>query len=183
MNEENAMKESSSIKEQIKKVSKALKVFTIIGKVACIVGICICVIGMIYTFACGNLDLIVLNGKVMLHSPLSSDFLVRFTNPWMIVGALVATIIELSLLIVLLRKSSKIFEDLSTDDTPFKMKQVKRIKEIAILYLIISIIGGSLGGITGSNFAFSLIGAGILWCISLVFEYGCELQKESDETL
>jgi hypothetical protein len=32
------------------------------------------------------------------------------------------------------------------------------------------------------NFA-GVLGALMFWCISLIFEYGCELQKQSDETL
>lgn len=78
-------------------------------------------------------------------------------------------------------------KDLKVDETPFQEKNVGRIRKIAIFYLLMSIIDfDTVNGIEQLSMGLSLmgvIGAGIFWLISIIFEYGCELQTEHDETL
>ena len=82
-------------------------------------------------------------------------------------------------------QAQNIFKDISKDGSPFEMKHVKRIKRVAFLYLIISLIDSETSAISIS-ISFNMVGivgALMFYCIALVFEYGCALQQESDEIL
>lgn len=85
-----------------------------------------------------------------------------------------------------------IFRDVSIENTPFNHKHVVRIKIIAIMIIVISIIGSFSNGLFYLFSASSLecradVGGIILgiivYCLALFFDYGCELQRQSDETL
>lgn len=85
-----------------------------------------------------------------------------------------------------------IFRDISIDYTPFKLKYSVRIKRIGIMIIILSVIGNffdALGNlyILGETSwyidFFGIIFGIIICCLALIFDYGCELQLQSDETL
>ena len=128
--------------------------------------------------------LLVLNGEVLLRSPFSNSNLSNIdTNRLM--ALVVAGIIGMALMSTLFYHAQNIFKDISIDSSPFEMKQVKRIKRVAILYLIISLFDfqNSPASFTVSLNLVGIIGAFMFYCMALVFEYGCALQKESDEIL
>lgn len=85
-----------------------------------------------------------------------------------------------------------IFRGIEKTYTPFHEKNTSRIKIIAGMTIILSIIGSfsdavvdyyTIGQLTWKlNIEGIVIGI-IIYFIALVFHYGCELQKESDETL
>lgn len=85
-----------------------------------------------------------------------------------------------------------IFEDVKKGDTPFLPQNTVRIKIIAIITAILSIVGSysdalvdyyTIGELTWRVNVMGLIIGMIIYCISLIFSYGCDLQQESDETL
>lgn len=185
--EERPSESVAQITERIRKVSKVLNVFVKIATVACFVGIGLCIAGAVYIMINGNVDLLVLNGKVVLHSPLSAEWL-EGKDSWYLISFLIGLMVKLILTILLLKQADQMFADISTDRTPFEMKNVRRIRRIAVFYLIISLLSvesgaNSLGNLDISVDVNGIIGAGIFWLISMVFEYGCVLQTESDETL
>lgn len=76
--------------------------------------------------------------------------------------------------------------------TPFTHENTTRIKKVAIITAILSIVGSysdslvdyyTIGELTWRVNIIGMIVAIIVYCISLIFSYGCDLQKESDETL
>lgn len=76
--------------------------------------------------------------------------------------------------------------------TPFTHENTARIKKVAIITAILSIVGSysdslvdyyTIGELTWRVNIIGMIVAIIIYCISLIFSYGCDLQKESDETL
>ena len=62
----------------------------------------------------------------------------------------------------------------SSDITNAKPKTVKELKVVFVLIAIFSLKSSLLAGLLVSL---------ALWCVIQIFEYGCELQRESDETL
>jgi len=178
------MNEKILTSEKIKKTSKVLAILFKVACIFCFVGIGILTSGIIYIGVVGNIDLLVLNGNVIVHSPYSILNINGIEN-WKLIVISFAGIVDLIVLSLLFKQSRSIFKDISIDDTPFEYKQAKRIRKIAIYYLIISLMDFGSQGVSfsiGLNLV-GIVGALMFWCIALIFEYGCVLQKESDETL
>lgn len=85
-----------------------------------------------------------------------------------------------------------VFDEIRKGFTPFSHENTARIKKIAIIVAILSIVGSysdalvdyyTIGELTWRVNIIGLIVAIIIYCISLIFSYGCDLQRESDETL
>lgn len=85
-----------------------------------------------------------------------------------------------------------VFNEIRKGYTPFSHENTARIKKIAVITAILSIVGSysdalvdyyTIGELTWRVNIIGLIVAIIIYCISLVFSYGCDLQRESDETL
>lgn len=180
------MEKKKTITDKIQKASRILSIFVKIAKIVCMISIGFVVASIVYVMICGNIDLLVWNDKIILHSPIRSSILSSYDS-WQMIGILVAMMVSLILATALLNQARIMFADMSQDHTPFMMKNVKRIKKIAIYYLIISLLDiQTVESITDLSFSMNtvgILGAAIFWCIALVFEYGCELQKEADETL
>lgn len=68
-----------------------------------------------------------------------------------------------------------IFSSMYKNDTPFNPVTLKKIKIFGITSVILIFLFTSVG--------YGIIMALIVWCLYCVFDYGIELQKESDETL
>lgn len=85
-----------------------------------------------------------------------------------------------------------IFCDIKEKNIPFLHKNTVRIKSIAVIAIILSIVGSysdalvdyyTIGELTWRINISGLIIGTIIYCISLIFNYGCDLQQEYDETL
>lgn len=178
------MKTSKTITDKIKSMSRTLSIILKIARISCYVGIGVSIVGIIYVIIFGNTELLVLNGNVILHSPFTSSNISNIDIKQLIT-IVISGIIAMALMANLFRQAENIFKDIHVDSSPFEMKQVKRIKRVAILYLIISLINFeiSAASIMISLNLVGIVGALMFWCIALIFEYGCALQKESDETL
>lgn len=105
---------------------------------------------------------------------------------------------------VILKLLSLIFKDIANSETPFTMKQVKRLRLIALFTLIDVIINfifstGLLGitsnivgtlGVVSSEYTnhatinlFEAFGALVVFCLSFAFEYGFLLQEDCNDTV
>lgn len=120
------------------------------------------------------------NGTIISIAPRSLLF--------MFVFMLIDTIL-ISLIIFFLHA---IFNDIQKGCTPFLHQNTTRIKNIAIVTIILSIVGSysdalvdyyTIGELTWRVNAIGLIIGMVTYCISFIFSYGCDLQQESDETL
>ena len=94
-------------------------------------------------------------------------------------GAMVIFLVMLIVLTLasayLFRKIGTLFRNINKDYSPFIPENVKLIKIIAVFVAVIMLIeAGIIPAI--------LIGL-MLWAVALLFDYGCELQNESDEIL
>nr|WP_319489479.1 DUF2975 domain-containing protein [uncultured Caproiciproducens sp.] len=94
---------------------------------------------------------------------------------------------------------SGLLQSLKSNSTPFTKENVKRLKMISVLLIVIEpvqMIFGSIANalrpltangekvmsVTSMGGMVIVLGL-IVFCLSLVFEHGVELQKQSDETL
>lgn len=76
--------------------------------------------------------------------------------------------------LVILHFVGKVFKKLKESYSPFGPEIVKSMK-IAFVLITVLVLQSSLliGALVGVS----------LWCVFQIFEYGCELQQQSDETL
>lgn len=82
----------------------------------------------------------------------------------------------LSLVIAyVMHNASKLFKKINTDYSPFVPENVKIIKTIAIGMAVIILIEVNIGSALVTGIA--------IWAVALLFDYGCELQSESDEII
>jgi len=77
-------------------------------------------------------------------------------------------------LAVVLHFVGKVFRDFMESYSPFKPEIVKDLKVAFVLITVLSLKSSLLIGL--------VIGLA-LWCVVHIFEYGCVLQQQSDETL
>lgn len=176
---------NSNVKEKMEKTSNIIAILLKISRILCFVIMGVLVAGIIYIALNGNVDLIRINNEVIVHSPFSSDLLKGY-NSSELITICASVLLNLLFIVLLVRKAEAIFRDIAKEHTPFTALNVKRIRVIAIFYFIIACNGVEPG--TGFHLTFSInilgiIGALIFWCLSVIFQYGCELQQESDETL
>lgn len=68
----------------------------------------------------------------------------------------------------------KIFKDIKESYSPFRPEIVRNFKVVFVLVTVLTLRSSLL---IGAVIGFSL------WCVFQIFEYGCELQRQSDETL
>ena len=190
MNTENnkEVKHEKPVKERIHTISHVLEILTKICVVAAKIGIVTIILVVLFLFLCGDMDLLVWRGEVIRHSPIQlPDVEFGGINTWNSVFGLIGVMVELIFTVMFLNQVGVILADLQTDETPFQEKNVGRLRKIAIFYLIMSAIDvENLSGPESVSIGLSLmgiIGAGMFWLISMIFEYGCELQAEHDETL
>lgn len=85
-----------------------------------------------------------------------------------------------------------IFSEMKKGCTPFSHENTLRIKRTAIVVIILGIVGSysdglvdyyTIGELTWKVDIPGVICGIIIYCIAFIFQYGCQLQRESDETL
>lgn len=82
--------------------------------------------------------------------------------------------ISIILLALVLHFVSRIFKDFMISYSPFQESILKNLK-IALILIVVYTAQSGLG--------IALVIAMASWCVINIFEYGCELQRQSDETL
>ncbi len=105
----------------------------------------------------------------------------------------VQTFVMLALAVVLIFTAFRLLGSLRKEETPFTEVNGKRIRNMSFVLIVIepvtilfNIISNALNKevFVVQSFGGMMLAAGfVMYCISLVFRYGCELQQESDETL
>lgn len=86
--------------------------------------------------------------------------------------------------------SAYIFYKINKAGTPFLAEIVKAMKAVALMVVFLVTVpdrvyqlAANMGmGLFGPNDLTALLCGGIVFCFALVFEYGCLLQTENDET-
>ena len=83
-----------------------------------------------------------------------------------------------------LYNAKRLFGCIGKGNSPFTAETASQIRKIALYVLVFAVFSAfSVFKMAFSQFFMSGLFALILFCISLIFDYGCELQQEVDETL
>lgn len=175
----------ANVKRSCQVASKVLRIVSIIVRV-----------GMIIAFVgCGILFAMQskIDAEIASHPEIVSDAtasfgvgpikatqdLSRFTEAgnYGIAYGVIALLAALSLLflLIVLKELSKIFNTILENETPFSDIVLRTLKRTFIIIIVFVALGA---GLTEAGF-FALL----FWCIYTIFQYGIELQRESDETL
>lgn len=96
----------------------------------------------------------------------------------MIVIAAIVSFVGYLLVIMIVDNLAQIFGEVEKEGTPFTENNIKLLKKVNILALILWI-----AGMMGTKSTVGLVFLIVIFAFRSVFEYGYKLQKESDETL
>ncbi len=86
----------------------------------------------------------------------------------------------------------KLFRTMAEGVSPFAQSVVARVKRIGLFTLLVFLVSNAMSivfaGIFTGKWGFSLdfsllILCIVVYCLGMIFEYGCQLQQQSDETL
>lgn len=174
------------------KIQKSSRIMAVITKVLCIllsVGLLIPVSVLIWVTAAPDTDFNSVPG-LGFYSP--SGLLL--TSNGEIISGMFTIIVSAIFIIYILIIAYRIFKSIGQFIIPFSQDNAKSLKKIAVILLIYSIIepiakAGFYGTfasevqIQTSVNSLSVILALIFFFISVLFSYGAELQRQSDETL
>lgn len=182
------MREQSKKLENIKKSSNVAMILARIAKICCIVGAAACLvtgIGLIAFQGTINKELLraEAEGKLDLNEVITefnangmfeipNGEISRFSQ-FLGMNLLVMSIF-ITLMAVLLHFVSRVFKEIKESDSPFR-KAI--LKDMTVVFVLITLLVLQSSILTGVMVGFAL------WCVYSVFEYGCELQQMSDETL
>ena len=125
-----------------------------------------------------------LNEVVNIFNDNSKDEIIGYLE----VGMLFL-IINIVIMIIILNYVEKLFNNIKNNTTPFTIENVKFIKHISYLMIVLIVINpisgllvGKILGVpeSGSGFELmSILEILIIFCMSYIFEYGYEIQKDS----
>ena len=184
----------SQKQQTLKKVAKAAyyiaKTMRILLYVA--TGIMVAALSLVLVYPEQRLEMwgISSNSTVSL-GPLIAD--IRMGHEEMIC-LLSTSIVSVIITTVTLLYLGAIFKAIKNNDSPFDIGNIVRLKRAAISIALLSIIPSLVGvvvaailgttGFTSLNVDVTLIVMAFFFlCLAYIFEYGAELQKQSDETL
>ena len=142
------------------------------------------------------LNLSTLNGQMLTlwgRLPVSQSFVFEGTNGEML-SQFIFNALSHGLLLAMLILATAIFNDAAKYYTPFSEKQSTRLKIISLLTLALGILPPPIKMLltlmlspnskASAEFQFTLpVLTIIFYSLSVVFDYGSMLQKQSDETL
>lgn len=97
----------------------------------------------------------------------------------MVVSVIIAGIVGYIIAIGLVDCLAKIFGEVEKNGTPFTEKNIKLLKRVQILSIILWIL--QMAGIRENSIG--LVFVLVISAFRVIFEYGYKLQKEADETL
>lgn len=169
---------------KIRNTCHIITVLLKISKVVCYVGIGFLLAAIVYIALKGDLTPLYQAGKITVMAPISADWFDNMSKASTIFFMLIF-IIKLIVSAIMFHVAGKFFGDAGREETPFVMKNVYRLRVISILYFVVNMFelsGSKMDDFLSINLG-GFVGAFIIWGISYMFEYGCKLQVESDETL
>lgn len=174
------------VQAKIRKTSRGISIALNITQVAVIVGAVLSALG---------LAVILLNRPELVKLFVDVGEVADAQAAAIMMPALIAVLIAIMVVdAVSCHQLYRIFRDISREATPFAARHVRRLKTVAWLTLPMSILDGTLPNIqwaleTGEakmviciELMWIFFGA-IIYCLAFIFDYGCKLQQESDETL
>ena len=158
-------------------LKKTCKVFAVISRILEIVsyvGAGISAASIIAIFTNINYIGVKIDGTDQIDS-----FFVLLREQFNETAAWTIFLIVLTVLLLLfglvIRKVGDLFRNINKEYSPFVPENVRLIKVIAVIFAVVTLI--EVGVIPAIMTGF------VIWAIALLFDYGCELQNESDEII
>lgn len=185
----------NDILSKIQKTSKVASIVLKILYISCIAGFFISFVTLIWLFASPSVtsvDILRLGGTaVKVGIPVAGFG--DYTPPELIV-LLIAGIVSLAFDFFILRYAYMIFKDISKGGIPFEPVHAKRLKKIAVLMLVGTLVTriatdssasvfAPAFNMESSSFIIMIVAAVVFYCMGLIFQYGAQLQQQSDEML
>lgn len=112
--------------------------------------------------------------------------------PWSLLLLFGIMLAESGLITFILFFVYSIFRNIAANGLPFSRPNALLIRKTAVISLLLGLLGScsdalvdhyTIGAPSWNVNLMGLFMGIILYCLSLIFEYGCDLQKLSDETL
>jgi len=169
------------------KTSRVIAVITKILAVTSIVFLCFEIIGLIWYMVSPDATYFML-GSIQIITPF------EISRQIGIIPEMFASVASQCFFTAIIIITSKIFKDISRESYPFLKQNIKRMKKIAILLLLNSIVSPSIQQAIGKSLNLSsqmepfnynlelFILAIVIFCFAMIFEYGTDLQQLSDKT-
>lgn len=148
---------------------------------------------VLFVFAVASILILVLMlGSGIIPAEISADALKELTltlavdgqnvNDLNLGGVMLPVVIgvvlfKCGLYLAVMETIRRMVRDISRSETPFEQIHVQRMKRIAIMIFVGSFI--NLFSIQANEW----LVAAVVWLLAMIFDYGCVLQQESDETL
>lgn len=174
--------------EKIQKTSKVVLIVTNIIKWIAIVGMVLCLLAgismlimqdsfneVINISSQAGDDAIMIEEIMMQMESEVLEGMAKDGNFAVVIGTYMVTMgIILAEMAVLFHFIGRVFKTLRESYSPFVPKIVKQLK---IAFILIALLSFS------SSLGMGAVVSLALWCVFNIFQYGCELQRQSDETL
>ena len=200
--EKEKQKKLKSVSKAIYILAKIGKIFAIIGAVFLVIGMAIAITATTFVTAKNNNEIEVKVGEETKIEDAESKADLRtvakifFDNSKesLIISlcmTLVFSLAEIIVAVMILKYLEKLFKNISNDDTPFTLENVECLKKMSYYMLasfIISVLGNSvvssiIGKDMGMNIGINVIYILVVYAFRFVFEYGYNIQQESDSTI
>ena len=179
----------NEIQKRITKTSKMVAIILKIGLILVAMAIGLIVIGMGVLTLTGSSTSQSLQDALTITTQGASAVDIAVGN---IVVAFCLFIVQLAVAFMVFFMLYRIFAAISKEHTPFTAVNAKRMKQVAILVIIMGVINSIIEFVAqrllASPEGYSIdlmwvVIAAVIYCIALIFDYGCQLQQQSDETL
>ncbi len=178
--------------EKMKKSSHLMAVLFTIFRVFAFVGIGITVASVIFLIAfptgASIGDSNILSGLALNGQPIGTYEELIANLP-----EVLTVLCWIVFLLIIFYKTGAVFTDIEKTACPFSEVNVKRIRDIAIILLVASVVPNAVGALTAlitktpNNYEiFNGIGLSmglVLICLANVFDYGVQIQEEHNELL
>lgn len=100
---------------------------------------------------------------------------------------IVFTMAFITIIIIAIAHCLKLLISIRRDESPFTEKNGNLIRTIGVSFMLMEpvdiLLDFARSGVFSIGIGVTFSAGIVMYCISLVFRYGCELQKESDETI
>jgi len=178
----------NATQKKIQKTSRVIAVITKILAITSIVFLCFEITGLLWYMVSPDAAYFML-GSIRVITP------IEISGQMGIIPEMFTSVASQCFFTAIIIITSRIFKDISRESSPFLKQNVKRMKKIAILLLLNSIISPSIQqaisksmNLTSQMEPFNynsemFILAIVIFCFAMIFEYGTDLQQLSDETL
>lgn len=182
------MSETNVKIEKIQKTSKIVLILASIAKVLCIVVAVSCLVGGMLSFGLkdainsgiirdldnGTLQMEDVFAGQKMKADVCEAIVQNGHTAEVLAGYLLTCGVMTTVMAVMFHFIGRIFKDFREGYSPFQPALVKKLKVLFVFITLFTLKTSLLIG--------ALIGLA-LWCVLQIFDYGCVLQRESDETL